>query len=266
MHRPAPRPSKRPNNCLLRCVGDLEADALRISDLALFFARSWFVYSSLGRRQNFFSLVSTEVKFSCGRRLQGYCNPEQGASGAITRLRFPEVMGRPVWWKVVLLGLLAVFVAIQVVLQRGVIRVLRPVTRDTVTLPRTFLFGKLVQESNMFRPKWNEEGMAREEINFKRYEGILLTLVMATRNDGYGGNSSLTRISTTLRMINYFAGKYGVALEVLFVEWNPPDDRPAVWTTLPWMPNVAVVRVVTVPRWVHEAWSQPHVAVRNDQC
>jgi hypothetical protein len=172
---------------------------------------------------------------------------------------------------------LAIVVALQALLVQRTTRVTGGVTSVLKTSPvlsnvatpvnetatSDFALRNPVQEANSFRPVWRDEGMEKEEINFAVHEGIFLTLVMATRNDGYGGNSSRTRVATTLRMINYFAGKYGLAVELLFVEWNPPADRPAVWTTLPWMPNVAVVRVVTVPRWVHEAWSTPHVEVRE---
>ena len=88
----------------------------------------------------------------------------------------------------------------------------------------------------------------------------LLTLVMATRNDGYGGLSSQTRVGTTLRMIDRQAGRYNVSVELLIVEWNPPLDRPPVAATLPLLPSVAVVRVVSVPPWVHAAWTMPHKA------
>jgi hypothetical protein len=183
-------------------------------------------------------------------------------------------MVRPLVSRVAILGVLAVLVALQTMLQRRVGAAVRGKealragirwdARKYYRLKRTESpHTATVQENNTFRPMWREEGMEKEEINFAVHEGIFLTLVMATRNDGYGGNSSRTRVATTLRMINYFAGKYGLAVELLFVEWNPPADRPAVWTTLPWMPNVAVVRVVTVPRWVHEAWSTPHVEVRE---
>jgi hypothetical protein len=180
-------------------------------------------------------------------------------------------MAWPLASRVAILGVFAVVVALQMMLQRRVGAAVRgeqalaaAIQVDAMNRQGTVKSTRNVirPENNTFRPVWREEGMEKEEINFAIHEGIVLTLVMATRNDGYGGNSSLTRVATTLRMINYFAGKYGLAVELLFVEWNPPADRPAVWTTLPWMPNVAVVRVVTVPRWVHEAWSKPHLEVR----
>lgn len=63
---------------------------------------------------------------------------------------------------------------------------------------------------NLYRPVWGvtngtESGNRTEPL--KMYPGILLSLVMATRNDGYGGASSLKRVSITLRTIDRMVGK-----------------------------------------------------------
>ncbi len=64
---------------------------------------------------------------------------------------------------------------------------------------------------NTFRPVWgvsnNTIAGAESPVRFKRYKGVLLSLIMSTRNDGYGGASSQNRVKITLRALDRMAGK-----------------------------------------------------------
>jgi hypothetical protein len=64
---------------------------------------------------------------------------------------------------------------------------------------------------NTYRPVWGvtngTEAGDSDMKTFARHPGIHLSLIMATRNDGYGGASSEKRVSITLRAINRFAAK-----------------------------------------------------------
>jgi hypothetical protein len=114
----------------------------------------------------------------------------------------------------------------------------------------------------LFTPVWEDwkpKRVLAQTSHVRKNMTTLLSFVMANRNDGYGGASSLKRVGNTLRALNHFAGKYNVSLELIIVEWNPPAGRPGVETTLPSLPNIAVVRVIKVPKWVHDAWSEPQV-------
>lgn len=85
-----------------------------------------------------------------------------------------------------------------------------------------------------------------------------LTLVLASRNDNYGGEDAASRIRASLRWTDRMAQRYGIAVEMIVVEWNPPPGQPLLWTVLPLLPNVQCVRIITVPTWVHEDWSARH--------
>jgi hypothetical protein len=104
---------------------------------------------------------------------------------------------------------------------------------------------------NTFKPLWKDWRPEKETkqapaFSTKSEGEFLLSFIMANRNDGYGGESSVQRVSNTFRAIDHFAGKYNVSLELIIVEWNPPNEHPGIETITPKLQNVAVVRIIKV--------------------
>lgn len=55
---------------------------------------------------------------------------------------------------------------------------------------------------------------------------MLLSVILAGRNDGYGGGDYLTRMNRCLDSV------VPLGCEIIFVEWNPPADRPTLITQI----------------------------------
>ena len=131
--------------------------------------------------------------------------------------------------------------------------------RDIPTLYRSSAVSVLLSD---FRPILDSD-MLNKEVGSKASQppevaDIDLTLVMASRNDGYGGNASHTRAQLALDMIDYHLGVYrSLKVELILVEWNPaPDSKP--YNEVFRLPkNLASMRFVPVPKIVHDMWSSP---------
>jgi len=82
-----------------------------------------------------------------------------------------------------------------------------------------------------------------------------LSVVAAARNDDHGGNP-LRRLQAFLQALMAQAQRFGVPVELVLVEWNPPAGRPplAEALTFPTATGPARVRVVTVPGEVHSRY------------
>lgn len=131
--------------------------------------------------------------------------------------------------------------------------------RDIPTLYRSSAVSVLLAD---FRPILDSE-MLNKEVGHKvslppEMTDLDLTLVMASRNDGYGGNASHSRAQLALDMIDYHLGVYpSLKVELILVEWNPtPDSKP--YNEVFRLPkNVASMRFVPVPKMIHDMWSSP---------
>jgi hypothetical protein len=78
-----------------------------------------------------------------------------------------------------------------------------------------------------------------------------LSIVIAARNDNYGGNL-LNRISTMIRTATYLLFKYSIDSEIILVEYNPPSDRPSLSGIIRSYANSIVkIRVITVTPEFH---------------
>lgn len=78
-----------------------------------------------------------------------------------------------------------------------------------------------------------------------------LSFVVGGRNDGYGGNF-LGRMQTFVQGVGTLAADHELDVELLVVDWNPPEAEESLAAAIDW-PDVVklVIRVVTVPREVH---------------
>jgi len=79
-----------------------------------------------------------------------------------------------------------------------------------------------------------------------------LSIVIAARNDNYGGNF-LERMQTFLNVLLPLAGHYSLNAELIVVEWNPPLDRPRLREVLSWpgCMNTGEVRIIEVAGAIH---------------
>jgi len=82
-----------------------------------------------------------------------------------------------------------------------------------------------------------------------------LSLVVATRNDDHGGNL-MGRTQIFLDGWLTHARRYNIPSELVFVEWNPPVDRPPLAEALQWPADLGpcTVRFIEVPTEVHQRY------------
>jgi hypothetical protein len=78
-----------------------------------------------------------------------------------------------------------------------------------------------------------------------------ISLVVAARNDDYGGNL-INRINAFLKILIYFTNKYKTHFELVFVEYNPPSDKKYMYDELIIKDNQYLsVRFIIVPHDFH---------------
>lgn len=84
--------------------------------------------------------------------------------------------------------------------------------------------------------------------------------MVTSRNDNHGGDLT-KRMRIFLRGLRHQCRVHGLAAEVIFVEWNPPADRPLLHELLPGPdPDDTVsVRYVIVPEEIHQQYKRSDV-------
>ena len=81
----------------------------------------------------------------------------------------------------------------------------------------------------------------------------LLSVVATSRNDNHGGNL-LARMQLFIDGFAEQAQRYGLLVEMIVVDWNPPADRPSLSDALLWRPGEMFhPQVITVPPQVHSS-------------
>ena len=82
-----------------------------------------------------------------------------------------------------------------------------------------------------------------------------LSVVVAARNDNHGGNM-LVRMQAMLDSWLIQAERCGFNLEIVIVEWNPPQDRPRLKEVLQWAQRTTMcdVRFIEVPPTTHASF------------
>jgi len=83
----------------------------------------------------------------------------------------------------------------------------------------------------------------------------VLSIVAATRNDDHGGNL-LRRSQLFINGIVAQSHKYQLPVELILVEWNPPEDRPRLSEVLsrPGDDDYCSIRIIEVPAAVHNRY------------
>ncbi|MBK5291121.1 MAG: hypothetical protein JJE04_05405 [Acidobacteriia bacterium] len=79
-----------------------------------------------------------------------------------------------------------------------------------------------------------------------------LSVVVTTRNDDHGG-SQISRTQTFLNALVAQCNRHRIPTELIFVEWNPPADRPPLAQALRWPESreFCSVRILRVPPSIH---------------
>jgi len=80
-----------------------------------------------------------------------------------------------------------------------------------------------------------------------------LSVVAVSRNDEHGGNLS-ERTNLFVQSLNQQCKRYGLDVELVLVDWNPPSDRPGLAESIQWpTPETTAidVNVITVPPNIH---------------
>lgn len=80
-----------------------------------------------------------------------------------------------------------------------------------------------------------------------------LSIVVASRNDDHGGNL-LGRTQTFVNALLDQCREQSIEIELIFVEWNPPLDRPRLAEALHWNAGPCQVRFIEVPEAVHSRY------------
>lgn len=84
-----------------------------------------------------------------------------------------------------------------------------------------------------------------------------LSLVVTSRNDNHGGDL-IRRTDLFLTQFVEQCRRYNLVSEVIIVEWNPPENVPALEDALHWPKDCRPVtmRIITVPGEIHRTF--PH--------
>lgn len=76
-----------------------------------------------------------------------------------------------------------------------------------------------------------------------------LSVIITGRNDGYGENF-LLRLNTFVKSLDYQVRNYLDLIEIILVEWNPPDTS-APLADVVYTPQNCPLRIITVPKEIH---------------
>ncbi|MFN8396221.1 MAG: hypothetical protein U0176_16440 [Bacteroidia bacterium] len=81
------------------------------------------------------------------------------------------------------------------------------------------------------------------------------SIVVTSRNDSHGGNI-LKRMRLFVSGLIHQANAFQMPIELIFVEWNPPADRPPLHEVLPKPApgDLLTLRYITVPAALHQRY------------
>lgn len=82
-----------------------------------------------------------------------------------------------------------------------------------------------------------------------------ISVIVVGRNDDYGVNF-LSRINTFIRSLDYQTRNYPGLMELIIVEWNPLDSKPALNEVVAECTNLPT-RIIVVPSDVHNRINHP---------
>lgn len=87
-----------------------------------------------------------------------------------------------------------------------------------------------------------------------------VSIVVSGRNDNYGGDFN-SRLAASLNWIYTNANKYKIETEVVFVNYNPLEDKPSLPEMMDWPQGTDYFKTlfITVPNAVHKKFINPEV-------
>jgi len=87
-----------------------------------------------------------------------------------------------------------------------------------------------------------------------------LSIVTVSRNDGHGGNI-MKRMKLFMNGLFYQTRKYNLPVELIMVEWNPPEGKPLLSEVLPkpGPEDVMTTRYIVVPNAIHQRFKRRDV-------
>jgi hypothetical protein len=90
-------------------------------------------------------------------------------------------------------------------------------------------------------------------------ENIYLSIVVASRNDNHGGDM-LKRMSTFMNSVFHWSTKKSFLVELIIVEWNPPENRKLLKDELPKPTDkFTQLKYIVVPREIHSTYKNSAV-------
>jgi hypothetical protein len=112
------------------------------------------------------------------------------------------------------------------------------------------MVGQHLPESVMMRASWSISERSNADVN--KYKKTKIALVVTARNDDHGGNL-LERMQTFVDGWRDLATEEGLVSEIIFVEWNPPSDKPLLREALKWeKSDIVDLKFITVSEKIHQ--------------
>ncbi len=86
-----------------------------------------------------------------------------------------------------------------------------------------------------------------------------LSIIATSRNDNHGGDLN-ERTGAFLKSVYHQAKQWNLPVELIMVEWNPPEGKPHLHEVLPPPPpeTPVVVRYITVSKEIHNKYKNSH--------
>lgn len=83
-----------------------------------------------------------------------------------------------------------------------------------------------------------------------------LSIIISSRNDDHGGNM-LRRLHVSLNSMAEQLEKFCIESEIIFVEWNPPTDKPSMKEVVQWPTglNYCTIRFIEVSPSIHQRYA-----------
>lgn len=83
-----------------------------------------------------------------------------------------------------------------------------------------------------------------------------ISFITAGRNDDFGGRY-LERLQASINSIIILGNKHNLDFELIFVEWNPPIDKPKIKDAIRWPKSTkpGQIRIIEVPNEIHQKYN-----------
>jgi len=91
----------------------------------------------------------------------------------------------------------------------------------------------------------------------KGQQAPFISVIVTARNDNYGGNFN-ERFQIFLDVLSQLCEQAGLRVELIIVEWNPPNDRPLLQEQMDWPKNLEFFesRLIRVPAEIHNRFER----------